>query len=358
MKTSVPRLLLIGDFGKDLDDEHALLVAARLHHLGTAQLIGVIANLEPALERARLAKGILELLNLKHVPVAVGTACFSDGIIDAHETDVPYLAHPSELWGNGLDLIRQTLENADAQSITLVLNSGLTDAAEALRAFPHLMKDKLVHVTIMGGITLNATGEPSLSPDDFLEPSLGKNGAANNCFDEPSARYAYHRFQELGVPMTILTRYAAYGCAIPYAFCSELAQTGHPIGIALERRQPFRYTDLWQAVHAPIGSPLRGALPLDRTPAWFLHRYCDDTCSVRADEPIEAHMKNIHLYDPLAVVAAIPKLRDRFYRCTSHVVLGTKHRIIGLNAQQTDIKNPTALRNFIKKTELAALQSA
>jgi hypothetical protein len=47
-------------------------------------LIGVVANMHPALERARLAKGTLKALGLPDVPVAVGT----DGGCTVHDDKV------------------------------------------------------------------------------------------------------------------------------------------------------------------------------------------------------------------------------------------------------------------------------
>ncbi|CAK0843607.1 unnamed protein product [Prorocentrum cordatum] len=65
--------IIIGDYGKDLDDEKALCVASVLRGLGLIGSLAVVANLGDSTTRARLAKGSLLTLNQTDVPVAAGS---------------------------------------------------------------------------------------------------------------------------------------------------------------------------------------------------------------------------------------------------------------------------------------------
>ncbi len=78
------RLVVIGDFGEDLDDEDTLLLhdgerrkreLAFLNTHGSRrqdlfELKAVVANLAPPRERARLAKGTLKQIGQPQVPAA------------------------------------------------------------------------------------------------------------------------------------------------------------------------------------------------------------------------------------------------------------------------------------------------
>lgn len=95
MSTVTPQHLHVGDFGKDLDDEIAALVTAYLVKNGMVDLRGVVANLDPADRRARLAKGSYLSVGLD-VPVDVGTSCgWIDAERDPCQFEADYLA-PAE----------------------------------------------------------------------------------------------------------------------------------------------------------------------------------------------------------------------------------------------------------------------
>lgn len=64
--------------------------------------------------------------------------------------------------------------------------------------------EKTREVTIMGGV---------LESDDQSE-WLVPDSAHNNQFDIEASKYFYRRCQELGVRLNIVSRFAAYACAI------------------------------------------------------------------------------------------------------------------------------------------------
>ncbi|CAK0897092.1 unnamed protein product [Prorocentrum cordatum] len=66
-------VIIIGDYGKDLDDEKALCVASVLRGIKLIGSLTVVANLGDSVMRARLAKGSLQTLNQEDVPVAAGS---------------------------------------------------------------------------------------------------------------------------------------------------------------------------------------------------------------------------------------------------------------------------------------------
>ncbi len=278
------RLIVIGDFGEDLDDEDTLLLhdgerrkreLAFLNTHGSRrqdlfELKAVVANLAPPRERARLAKGTLKQIGQPHVPVGVGTDCGNQvGEKIKKLQNIPYLAGDDEV-EEGAPLLLRTLQDADDNSLTLVLISGLTDIAAVLREHDDLVKLKVRSVAIMGGVKLIlGTDDVFVNDEGFFEP----DDAANNKFDMESAKFVYRRFQELAIPMIILTRFAAGACQVPRSFYEDLAATGHPVGVKLLKSQQASIESLWKRANMAADDPHREKLPARCDKAWFCGQF-------------------------------------------------------------------------------------
>lgn len=343
--------LIVGDFGKDLDDEHALLVACLLHATGELQLAGVVANLQPAFKRARLAKGMLIKIGRGDIPVGIGSSVCSGAKSHPYEMDVPYLADASTL-EDGHGLLLRVLRDADPESVVLVLNSGMTDAARLVTEEPALMKRALAFVTIMGGVEVDGE-EVKLDAEGFMTA----NNANNNTFDMPSAHALYRGLQELGIPMVVVMRDAAYSCPLPFKLYDDMVETGNPIGECMRGRQKPALQKLFHQACAPEGE-LRGTLPLDRDRAWFVKVFCGNVDpGISEDGDIWPHVSKFMPYDPVAVVAAVPKLQARFFDPEIVSVNGTGHWVIGVSQANNGVKLGSGLGEFIAAAELSALAS-
>ena len=148
----VRSLLVIMDPGRDQDDEDTLVALNRFVRMGLMDVLGVVANLAPSANRARLARGTLDTLGLPEIPVGIGTGCTQpddDGM--AYQWAVSYLS-PEDAVVDGKALLRRTLEGAQPGQIVLVLLSGLTDAYEIMREEPALFASRVRRVVFMGGV--------------------------------------------------------------------------------------------------------------------------------------------------------------------------------------------------------------
>jgi hypothetical protein len=362
------RLIVIGDFGEDLDDEDTLMFQdgerrkrelAFLHTGGSRrhdlfELKAVIANLAPPLERARLAKGTLRELGQPNVPVGVGTDCGNAVGEKIHKLqNIPYMAAESEV-EPGAALLIKTLQEADDDSITLVLISGLTDIAATLRDHSALLKSKVRSVAIMGGVTVvEGTNQVFLNADGFMEP----DSAANNKFDMESAKFVYRRFQELEVPLTILTRFAAGACQVPRKFYDDLAATGHPVGIKLRKAQQGSIEALWRRANMPPSVPEREHLPDRCDKEWFCNTFCAGKGKDRTGaDSIWDQIVSFNLYDPMTLVAAIPELRKQFFDPVAVKVGQVEHLIIGVSKTVSGVKDAKALADYMTNRCLESLQ--
>jgi hypothetical protein len=218
-------------------------------------LIGVVANLAPALDRACVAKGTLQQLGFGDVPVGIGMPVY-EGKVHPYETDIQYKSLPGEVEPNGENLMVRLLREADAKSITLVLQSGMTDAASLLRNHETLFVEKIKQVVVMGGVQVD--GEKVLMTGSFFQP----DSANNVTYDWASGVYLYARLQEISVPMVITTRHAAYACQIPFHLYDVMETSGNPIATCLKNRQRPSLESLWGASCSSEGSEIRGTLPM------------------------------------------------------------------------------------------------
>ncbi|OGL32970.1 hypothetical protein A3F64_01725 [Candidatus Saccharibacteria bacterium RIFCSPHIGHO2_12_FULL_42_8] len=338
---------MIGDFGKDLDDENALLYAVGAHKAGKINLTAVVANLSPALLRARIARGILEYLGID-IPVGLGTSCNVRDDTQEYEANIPYLSKKTD-FEDGQKLIKDVLEKADDESVVLILNSGLTDAAELMEDAPLLCKRKLSRVAIMGGVVcekgqvkLNAKGH--MIPDD----------AANNSFDPKSAKFVYEWLQSQNIPMSILTRNAAYACKFDIGFYESLARANDTIGRGIRDRQRPATEHLWKAANAPTGSETRGTLPDRCTRKWFVDAYLDGADPGNVESIWDPTLKiGTFQYDPLNVASVV---RPELFAPTKITVNGAEHQVIGLAPSEAGIADTDLLRKDISDNIIDALK--
>lgn len=364
------RLLIVGDFGKDLDDEDTVLflTGEQRHRRQTQleffttpgsrkqdlfELKAVIANLAPPVKRAQLAKGTLKLLGQPNVPVGIGTDCKNSPNGHDHEfAKVTYMADEGEL-EDGRELLVKTLKGAENNSLTLVLISGMTDIAVILREHADLVKAKVESIAIMGGVEIEKeTSKVKLDAEGFMIP----DSAANNKFDMEAAVYTYRRIQELGIPMVILTRAAAYACKVPRSFYDELADTGHPVGIKLRDSQQGSIESLWQRANLPAGDAGRANLPDRCDKDWFCNTFCGGKGKDRSgSDSIWDLIQSFNLYDPMTLIAAVPELRAQFYDPTVVKVGDTEHLIIGVTDAIHGVKDAAALAEYMLKRCLLSL---
>eukprot|EP00929_Paragymnodinium_shiwhaense_P094720 TRINITY_DN5548_c1_g1_i1.p1 TRINITY_DN5548_c1_g1~~TRINITY_DN5548_c1_g1_i1.p1 ORF type:complete len:785 (-),score=118.28 TRINITY_DN5548_c1_g1_i1:136-2304(-) len=327
----------------------AFIVMCYLEQKGLIDIRGVICNLHPSHERALLARGTFDILGMHHVPIGIGTdgGDLKDDHKDTFSETAPYMPRRiSERAFSlvpGRHLLYQSLQGAK-EKVTLCLISSLKDAALFLRDNERLFVDKVASVVIMGGAHPAEPGKP-LRPDS----------AHNNQFDMPSAVFFYLRCQELKVPLTIVTRTAAYAAPVPREVYDILAQTGNVIGWRLRNAQRESIESLWKRAAAPAGDPRRRGLPDRCDGAWFKKTFCGNDPLLDERGPDDAAwdlIKAFNMYDSLALVAAVPALKQRFFTPLKHTYRGVTHEVIGASAEANGFSDTQAesLQQFLQQS--------
>merc|ERR1719253_848018 len=353
------RVIVMSDDGKDLDDELAKVMMSSLMRRGSVTPLGFVANLAPALQRARLAKGTLNELGFDNVPVAVGSEMMKDGGIKsgkAYEFDVPYMADTEMLEQcTSVDMCSQALEICPDGSVVIVLLSGLTDAWALLEAQPDLFKLKVARVVAMAGIEVDGE-EVKKDANGFMVPDQSQN----NTFDWESSTKLFEDLQRRGIPTTVVSRWAAYAAKLPLSIYDRMAKTCHPVGVRLHRAQRHSLEHLWKRCCLPDKHEDREGLPGRCDKNWFCNVFLSGAGKDRSgSDSIWDLSTTFQAYDPVALLAGITSLRERFFKPITVTIKSetgpVDHEIIGLTETLHGIRDGSALANFISTALLTGL---
>ena len=166
-----------------------------------------------------------------------------------------------------------------------------------------------------------------------------------------SAEFFYRRCQELRVPLVILSRHAAYKCPMPRSIYDDMAGTGHPIGKRLQATQRASIEALWRRAASPADdAAARMGLPARCDKAWFCNTFCGGAGLERGrDDAVWDLLVSFNMYDPMALMASVPRIRQHFFVETIKRVRGTDHVVIGTSAEQPGVADDKvdALREFL-----------
>jgi len=271
---------------------------------------------------------VLEDLGLGGVKVAVGVDYAfevrdAEGHVDLEATegrrkdhqvfiDSPFGEPRGPVATDGLALLEGELARVPMDSAVLLVNAGMADLAALLRAAPELVRQRAAKVVIMGGV------DPEVNDLGFV---TADERAYNNTTDQPSADYIYARVQDLGIPLLVVTKEAAYAAAASRGFYEGMAATGHPVGVYLRDQQKQSLQNLWAGIQ-------QGHMPPALTAEWFFETFTDlDTETPAGQAALSQAKKNagdfeavwqqvtkFNLYDPLALLAATPGAGERLFR--------------------------------------------
>ena len=104
-----------------------------------------------------------------------------------------------------------------------------------------------------------------------------------------------------------------YACPIKRSTYDELAEIGGAIGWRLRNVQRKTIEDLWRRACSPPGAGRRG-LPGRCSHQWFCDTFCGGLGAERTGtDPIWDLIKSFNMYDSVALLAAVPVLRDQFF---------------------------------------------
>jgi inosine-uridine nucleoside N-ribohydrolase len=342
-----PQLILVSDPGQDLDDEMAFIMLRHLVEQDLVDVAGIVCTLNPAFDRARLAKGTLSTLGLHQIPIGLGTEGGDvDGVHKASTFEnwaKPYMPpRHSSVFEPGRGLLMRLYEAAQPKSISLVIIASLKDPALFLRDKEELFVQKTREVIIMGG----AESFDENAPETILKP----DSSHNQMFDKNASQYLFKKCQEMSVPLVVVSRWAAYAAMVPRSCYDELAALGSWVGCRLRNAQRASIENLWNRACAT--GDAREGLPPRCDRAWFLKTFCGgNPASGRGKgDTIWDLIVGFMQYDSVATLAAVPRLRKRFFSpCNVKGINGISHMVIGCSEEKHNLSDPDGLGKFLRQ---------
>jgi len=283
-----PRVVVYTDIEQDYDDLLTVIFLAEMHRMGAIELAGFVANHYPALERAKFLRTVLHLLDLPHIPVAVGTKGVQgvEKILPADDEDTKKAksrktkealkAHaPNFYYGLKNSTFRNAPWNKNKDSflsgtalvdklanqerpLTVLLISTLQDIGEYFdthKTDPDFLRKNFTKYVSQGGYEVTQTnGNVQMAPvKDMM----------NNKFHPKEAANYTNYLANLKLRSDAWSREAAKAARLPGTFMEELFQYG-PIGAHLEwmwMRLEFKF--YWDPFNWPFMPFLN--------PAWYLN---------------------------------------------------------------------------------------
>ncbi|KAH6628111.1 hypothetical protein F5144DRAFT_613848 [Chaetomium tenue] len=280
-----PRVFVFTDVEQDYDDLLAVIFLAEMHRMGVIELVGFVANHQPAAKRARFLRTVLHLVNLGHIPVAVGTSGVEDA--NSHGADLFYglknttfdkAPWNEEPFVTGAVLIPQVLRTKP--NVTALMLSTLQDIGEFFDKQDKTADFKANNFSkfvSQGGYEVNVqqatqSGDPRQkgkvaargnSPPQVKVSLAPVKDMANNKFHPSQAANYTNHIAAHKLPSDAWSREAAKAARLPGTFMKQLFKYG-PIGAHLEwlwMRQEFKF--YWD----PFNWPFMDFLNTD----WYLN---------------------------------------------------------------------------------------
>jgi hypothetical protein len=163
----------------------------------------------------------------------------------------------------------------------------------------------------------------------------------------------YRELQLEGIPLTVVTRFAAYAAKLPLSLYDKMAATKHPIGARMQKAQKHSLQHLWKRCCMPDGDPNREGLPGRCDKPWFSKVFLAGQGMDRTGEDsIWDLTGTFQAYDPMALLAALPGVRDRFL--TPYMVAVedrsgevTFHEVVGLSEAVTGVQPGAPLDDWL-----------
>ena len=310
--------LTFDDNGLDTDDSLNARLRSRLIRQGELKMIGAIACMHPAKERAELL-GKIYGIEKTPVPVAVGTSFNSSRTPKDYEFDLHW--HDSKKHSVPLDFVVDRFFMSGTKSISLVVCSGMIDLWKLIEKYPTAVENEVKEIYIMGGASW---GDNKMVAD--LTASNHKF-----CQDEIDCQLIYDWFIDRGIPVRVLSRHAAYAVDLPKDLYASLDGL---VGEYLTRVHRASIQEFWNYFSSN---------PIDHRQNRFAFaiNFCrmEDLPILTGEDPWE-YIKGTRAYDPLTTLYAVyPEL----FNPSCRTIRGVKCEIVGLSKDDPGMEHPAAV---------------
>mmetsp|Transcript_62693 Transcript_62693/g.176791 ORF Transcript_62693/g.176791 Transcript_62693/m.176791 type:complete len:836 (-) Transcript_62693:168-2675(-) len=276
-------------------------------------------------------RSILSALGLGHVPVLLSTSYGRSG-------------GPGE--ATGTSHLLKLYSHAPPAGVLLVVAACTGDAADFAETHPTIFCEKTQSVIVMGGATitaeLDAHGEPT--GQSILEPDPA---AQFNSLDMDAAKRFLRQAQNLLVPLVIISRHFAHATQIARVVFDTLADYGGRIGADVCHAHKSSMERLWRlACTSPSDKAPRCGLPARCDRQWFIKAFCNNKAPEN-EEDIWSAISHFTMYSAMAVLLAVPAVRQTVTEGTEIKVRSVTHSILGLSTETSGVKDLIGLHSLL-----------
>lgn len=297
-------VVLISDPNADVDDLVSFVTAAALADRGVLDFKAVVATTgEFAVRerRAKFTKGALLALGHHEVAVAVGEEYELHD--EKHDNFYCVVKNTQELEEQGVEidcsaqnLLQKIADEAENNSITLVINAQMSDVATFLNS---ANASKIAKIVIMGGVAEELSAKGNVLPNAT---------SYNNVVCMSAANKVYEFAQEYDIPLVMVPKETVYQAQVGHDFYEKMTSYKNPVAGCIYDASKMFLENLWNSVKAGDFSHF----DIRRFAKVFMgddYRMSSRKLSGHDNfATVWSKVKYFNLYDAMAVIVAVDDL--------------------------------------------------
>jgi len=233
-------------------------------------------------------------------------------------------------------LLVEKYADAKAGSITLLVLSPMTDVAQLIREQQQLFATKTWQVVIMGGLR-EASNDKRMVGDDT---------ARNHLLDTTAANFVLRKCQEIGVQVVVMSRWSAYGCAMPAFLYDECALQRDKLALWARDVHVRALGLLWRQISGGDDYD-RDDIPPRCDRSWFAETFCGGVEVPLSETDIRPHVMSVILYNVLALLACCPHTLSTFFEVETRTTNGVDHLVVGASKKRSGVADVDDLRKLL-----------
>lgn len=244
----LPQVIMISDPNSDADDLVSFVMASTLADQRAIKIEGVIATAGDCAirtRRAKFSKGVFKSLGCLDVKVAVGsdyeaTEGGRDNFYGDCNSGKCLEQTGQDIQTNPASLLHTVFDNAETQSVDIVINAQMNDVTEFLQSCDNLTLQKLNRIIIMGGyLPSNENGRIVPHPESY-----------NNKVCFPAAEKLFQIAQDKNMHLVFVPKEVVYQVQIDRQFYDDLEKLENPVAKTISASNKVFLGHLWDGVRA------------------------------------------------------------------------------------------------------------
>ena len=181
-------------------------------------------------------------------------------------------------------------------------------------------------VCIMAGVIVPENDDEPLTPDPE---------SVNNFMNLDSAKFFIRNCQEIGVPLTSVSRHTVAGCELPSSILRILRDHGGPVGRTFYEKYEQSVAGLVESVAEPMSAERK--LPARCDSQWFENTFLNSQ-ALDPNRCLLEQLAAVRFFTPVIILCSVPSIAERFFEPEVRVVRNMHHKILGKNPEVCGVR--------------------